>query len=97
VILVGVALVGHWFYGKAGVGKSHKVFMDMCNVYEDQVYVKEVQDEWWDGYEGETVLIINEYRAEIKYSELLSLCDKWPKKVKTSGACRVYGGEDSGD
>ena len=36
----------------------------------------------WDGYKGQEIVIFNEFRGQIKFSELLDLCDKWPKTVK---------------
>jgi hypothetical protein len=70
---------GIWYYGVTGTGKSHKAFE---NFDPDTTYVMEPADHgWWDGYEGESTVIINEFRGEISYQQLLSLTDKWPKKV----------------
>lgn len=74
---------GTWFWGETGAGKSHRAFEH----YDPETYfVLEAADNgWWDDYDGQETVIINEFRAEIKYSELLSLVDKWPKKVKRRG------------
>lgn len=70
----------YWIHGETGVGKSHLVFQDLDLA---DVYVHEVADGgWFDDYRGQSVMILNEFRGEISYSEMLSLCDKWPKKVK---------------
>lgn len=69
---------GEWLWGATGTGKSHKAFTENPNAY-----VLDSEDNgWWDGYEGEDVVIINEFRGEIRYKELLDLVDKWPKKVR---------------
>lgn len=69
-----------WYWGKTGVGKSHKVYE---NYDPATTYVLEVADNgWWDGYDGEPIVIINEFRGQIEYAQLLDLTDKWPKKVK---------------
>ena len=71
---------GYWIWGDTGVGKSHEVFKDFDP---ETTYVLEVEDGgWWDGYAGEEKVIINEFRGQIPYSQLLDLVDKWPKKVK---------------
>lgn len=71
---------GIWYHGTTGVGKSHKVFED----YDPKTtFIFECEDNgWWDGYDGEPYVIINEFRGQIPYAQLLDLVDKWPKKVK---------------
>lgn len=70
---------GIWYWGGTGVGKSHKAFEDFDP---ERCYVKCLTDEWWDGYTGQEVVILNEFRGNIAYSELLALVDKWPHSVK---------------
>lgn len=70
---------GIWYWGGTGVGKSHKAFE---NFDPETHYVKCLTDDWWDGYTGQDVVILNEFRGNIPYSELLALVDKWPHSVK---------------
>lgn len=68
-----------WIYGKTGVGKSHYAFKD----YNPKThYLVNDDNGWWDGYKGQDVVIINEFRGEIKFKMLLELCDKYPYNVK---------------
>jgi hypothetical protein len=71
---------GTWYWGKTCVGKSHKAFE---NYSPETHYVMEAADNgWWDGYQGEETVILNDFRGQIPYEEMLTLVDKWPKKVK---------------
>jgi len=74
---------GIWYWGPTGAGKSHKVFED----YDSKThYIYEVSDNgWWDKYQGQEIVIINDFRGEIKYAQLLTLIDKWPKTVSRRG------------
>jgi hypothetical protein len=70
---------GIWIHGPTGCGKSHQAFEGYTP---ETHYVLPEDSGWWDGYTGQETIIINEFRGSIKYSELLDLCDKWPKTVK---------------
>lgn len=76
---------GEWYYGGTGVGKSHTAYE---NYNPDTHYVKPMGEKdvgWWDGYTGQETVIINEFRGQLPYSELLDLMDKWPKFVSRRG------------
>lgn len=70
---------GIWYHGPTGGGKSHQAFEGFDP---DTHYVKPLEDEWWDGYTGQETVILNEFRGQLKYSEMLSLTDKWPHYVR---------------
>lgn len=72
---------GIWYYGKSGVGKSHKAFEGFTP---ETHYVYPYDNGWWDGYAQQNVVIINEFRGQehMTYSKLLNLVDKWPVTVK---------------
>ena len=71
---------GLWIHGPSGCGKSHKAYEGFDP---DTHYVLNTQDKgWWDGFTSEhTHVIIDDFRADLKFSELLRLVDKWPHKV----------------
>lgn len=70
---------GEWITGPSGSGKSHYAFK---RYNPNTHYIKNINEEWWDGYVGQETIIINEFRGQITFSELLDLVDKWPKTVK---------------
>lgn len=69
-----------WITGPTGSGKSHKAFQN----YDPKThYVLNTEDNgWWDGYTGQDIVIINDFKGEIRYGQLLQLIDKWPYTVK---------------
>ncbi|QMW68813.1 replication-associated protein [Crucivirus-345] len=70
---------GIWYWGKTAVGKSHLAFE---GYHPSTHYLLSLEDKgWWEGYNGQDTVIINDFRGEIKYSELLQLIDKWPYNV----------------
>lgn len=70
-----------WLYGDSGSGKSHKAF----EMGGDDAYVWADNNLWWDTYDGHKCLILNEFRGQIPYNQLLTLCDKWNTTVPRRG------------
>lgn len=70
---------GLWITGPSGSGKSH---MAMDGYDPSTHYIKNLNEDWWDGYKGQEIVILNEFRGQVKFSELLDLVDEWPKTVK---------------
>lgn len=74
---------GFWFWGPTGSGKTHAV---LDGVDMDKVYKWNKGDNgWWDGYCGQEIVLIDDFRADIKYGFLLELVDKWPCTVPRRG------------
>lgn len=70
---------GIWYYGKTGTGKSHRAFEGFN---EKTHYLWTNDNGWWDGYNGQEIVVMNDFRGEIPYNTLLQLIDKWPMKVR---------------
>lgn len=70
---------GTWYHGGTGVGKSHRAFDSYTA---ETHYVKCLEDDWWDGYAGQGTVILNDFRGQLTFSNLLTLVDKWPTTVK---------------
>lgn len=73
---------GIWYWGPSGVGKSHRAFEGFDP---KTCYVKNLADVWWDSYAGHEKIILNDFRGQLKYGELLELVDKWPHTLKRRG------------
>lgn len=68
-----------WYHGPTGSGKTRAVFDE--NAAED-VYVKNVGNEWWCGYRGQPVVLLDDWRPDFcKFSALLLLFDRYPLQL----------------
>lgn len=70
---------GIWYWGKTGTGKSHKAFEDFTP---DTHYNVPNDNGWWDGYRQQDTVILNDFRGNIPYNELLQMVDKYPYNVR---------------
>lgn len=72
------------FVGISGSGKTHRAYEESGG----EVYWKDPTNKWWDGYKGETHVIIDEFRGNIDLSLLLRWLDKYPCTVEVKGGTR---------
>lgn len=76
--------IGVWIWGVTGVGKSYtarNIIPKDWTIYEHPVNDKG----WWDGYKQQDAVIIDDFRGEIKYNEILKMIDEWGYKVPRRG------------
>ena len=71
-----------WIYGTSGTRESEYAFKDYNP---DTHYIWKDDRGWWDGYEGQETVIINDLRGQISYGKLLTLIDKYPETVRRRG------------
>lgn len=71
------------YWGVTGAGKSHKAMIEGG----DTAYYKPLgkDSQWWDGYEQNECIIIEDFRGEIPLSTLLRLADKYQMRVPVKG------------
>lgn len=75
----------YWFYGPTGTGKSHYVHSK-----EKDLYCKSFNDDkWWDGYHFQEAVLLDDYRGEMKYNDLLQFLDKYPYTVPRRGRAPI--------
>lgn len=74
------------YWGPPGTGKSHKALKDHPGAF---VLSKSNTGWWWNGYNGQKTVIIEEFdakKAENDTPLFLTWCDKYPTEVQTFGA-----------
>lgn len=70
---------GVWIWGPTGSGKSHMAYENFSPATH---YVWPNDGGWWDGYCGQAIVILNDFRGEIPYNQMLQMIDKWPFTVR---------------
>lgn len=74
----------YWFYGPSGTGKTRSAY-EMC----EDPYVCMASNKWWEGYDGHSDVIIDDYRPSFStFSELLRILDRYEYRVECKGGSR---------
>ena len=70
-----------WRYGLAGVGKTRYVI----DTYgEENIYIKD-NTQWWDGYNQQQVLLIDDFDNKIPFRTLLRILDRYRYSGQVKG------------
>jgi len=72
------------YWGEPGTGKTRRAFEEAG----DTVYVKTATTKWWDGYRGETSVIIDDFSGLIRADYLKTWLDRYPCSVEVKGGAR---------
>lgn len=75
------------FYGEGGTGKTQYA-VSLCEQYGISYYILSSPDSntvWWDFYDGEKAIIIDDFYGWIKPHELYRICDRYKYKVAFKG------------
>jgi len=75
-----------WLYGLTGTGKSKLAHQMLPNAY-----TKSEGSKWWDGYDAHDTVILDDFRGDwMKLSELLTLLDRYERRVEYKGGTRQF-------
>jgi len=69
-------------YGPTGVGKTRMAFDEVGDDY----YIKSPLTKWFDGYHGQSTIIIDEFRGIVDISHVLKWLDRYPCSVEVKGS-----------
>lgn len=77
-----VGLRVNLLYGEPGLGKSRMAYESTDDLYAVPIG----KDLWFDGYDGQTSLLLDDFSGEMKLVHLLRLLDIYPMQVPVKGA-----------
>jgi len=69
----------HVIQGPTGTGKSRWAMEQYPGAYWKQ------RSNWWDGYIGQEVVVIDEFYGWLPFDLVLRICDRYPLMVETKG------------
>lgn len=72
------------FWGKTGTGKSRRAW-DEAGL---EAYSKDPRTKFWDGYQMERNVVIDEFRGGIDISHMLRWLDRYPVRVEIKGSSK---------
>jgi hypothetical protein len=71
------------YWGETGTGKTRKFYDEIGDT---KYYLKAPTTKWWDGYKGEEVVLVDEFRGMVEISHLLKWLDRYPCACEVKGA-----------
>lgn len=73
--------------GETGIGKTHMVYAenDINDIYKAEVGDGSSGSIFWDNYNGESVILIDDFHNNFKLDYMLRLLDKYPMKLNIKG------------
>lgn len=69
-------------YGPPGTGKTYYCAM---TVFEGKHYEKEPNTQWWDLYEGQEDVLLDEFKGQMTFTDLKRFLDRYDYKVQCKG------------
>lgn len=78
-----------YYYGEPGTGKSRTALEEAKERAVDSIYYKP-RGLWWDGYQQQDCVIIDDFYGWIKYDEMLKIMDRYPYKVQIKGGFEEF-------
>lgn len=76
----------YWYWGDSGTGKTYHA-IEECGGYAGDWWMSSRSLKWWDGYNGQESVIIDDFRGDFcTFHELLRILDKTPFRCDIKGS-----------
>lgn len=72
------------YWGPTGTGKTRRAFEEHPGAY------FKPRGDWWDGYEGQTCVVIDDFSGWLPYTFMLHLLDRYPLLVPYKGGFHQF-------
>lgn len=69
-------------YGRPGFGKTYYA---KHNLMPNPVYEKEPNTKWWDGYDGEESILLDEFKGQMTFTDIKRFLDAYDYKAEVKG------------
>lgn len=73
--------------GPSGTGKS-RLAAELAG--QDGYYFNAGGGKWWDGYDGQRVVVMDDFVGTVPFTEILRLADRYPHQVEVKGGTRTF-------
>ncbi len=77
------------YVGPTGSGKSFHAYARFPEAYTVE-WPEKRGVWWWNGYDGQNEIILDEFRCQVPYSKILRLFDRYGFKVQTKGGVHDF-------
>lgn len=77
----------HVIWGDAGSGKTRYVYDNhkLTDIYKLEIGDGSSGSVFWDSYDGEPIILIDDFHSNLKFDYLLRLLDRYPMKLNIKG------------
>lgn len=80
----GIERTTYVFWGRTGTGKSRRAWAEAGL----DAYGKDPRSKFWDGYQDQQHVVVDEFRGGIDISHLLRWTDRYPVRVEIKGSSK---------
>jgi hypothetical protein len=80
------------YFGPTGTGKTRTAIDNCVRDFGERGYYKwhPGMGKWWDGYDNQRSVVMDEFRGQLPYGELFGLLDRYPISVAVKGGFREF-------
>jgi len=69
------------YWGDTGTGKTHTALTDNPDYFK----LDKANNTWFDGYDGQSCLVIDDFYGWLPFGQLLNILDKYPLRLEIKG------------